>query len=467
MEDEEFAERLHWNVEGKEVPVMIATLGRLLRAMDAHTGHRYNILDRANKFVTLRREWSKLSREELEHKKGATTHTGAALQMLLAFKPTSRIYDVTALFAASVIHVMDSSGGTFDLHKFGRWCLEQPVDTGASLFSELDDLAALGTVRQQRHRNRQLLRERERADLLRRSYLYGRLPAAIAWALFDEETLREAGIHSIDYGMRHMFGAVHMHGIAYDPWRITGREYFHAGGHNNAEDARVAELEARQAAQEPGAPAPSKKTSRELAAELRFEIDQRKDIHIVNVVADMRCASDAAHGEKCMDFVCIVGDSGFTGGHGSRQPGARFGDGKLEKFFLCVEMDEFFSSQRCPRCLGQSDFWKPGNYRVKCCHSCTGEHGAHDDDDDEVEAEHEFESAAPRAKEASRSAASGKVRKPFIFDRDTAAAVNFITIFLYMCSNNGARPPEFRRSELPAATKAACLIHDEGHKSLK
>jgi hypothetical protein len=440
MEEDEILQRLDWQSD-EELPPMVGTLGRVLRALDLFTLGEFGVLRHAVELVRLRRKLASLSPVELEAAKSATAGLPDSERATITnFTAASRIFDVGALFAGAVIHLQCARGAPFDLRAFGRWCLEQPVPSTASLYSSLASMA-----KDDRRLQGQLERELRDAHLLRKSFLWGLLPASIACAIFDEETLRAAGVHSVDFGMRNMFGAVHLHGESYDPWRVTGREFYHIAGHNHAEDSRVAAHEALQQKAASGAAPPSKKAPADLNAQLRFAVERGKDRHMMAVLKDMRGAADAANGDKRRDFVCIIGDSGFSGGHGHRQPGAKGGSLFLQEFILCIEMDEHLSSQRCPRCLAQSDFWKEGNYRVKCCHNCSGA-GV-----DEQKAP----SHSKGAKGGKGAQKRGASTAPFIFDRDTAAAVNFITILFFMCNNNGARPAEFCRSEIKVAPKAA------------
>jgi hypothetical protein len=65
--------------------------------------------------------------------------------------------------------------------------------------------------------------------------------------------------------------------------------------------------------------------------------------------------------------VIIIGDVSFSGakGHPAGCPGwiRRF----LKRFFLVIVMDEYYTSQLCPKCW---KFCKESGYRQKKCNSC-------------------------------------------------------------------------------------------------
>ena len=107
---------------------------------------------------------------------------------------------------------------------------------------------------------------------------------------------------------------------------------------------------------------------------------------------------------------------------GSRSWGARKGPLRLllrllTDQFLVIMLDEAYTSQLCPRCLGRTSFVRKRDLRSKKCDHC---HGPGRD-----------ERGQPR---------------PFVFDRDYAAAVNFVTILRYMCSHGGKRPRVFEKA---------------------
>jgi len=89
----------------------------------------------------------------------------------------------------------------------------------------------------------------------------------------------------------------------------------------------------------------------------------------------------------------------------------------LSDQFLVILIDEAYTSQLCPRCLGTTTFVRKRDLRSKKCDHC---HGPGRD-----------EQGQPR---------------PFVFDRDYAAAVNFVTILRYMCSHGGKRPLVFEKA---------------------
>ena len=107
---------------------------------------------------------------------------------------------------------------------------------------------------------------------------------------------------------------------------------------------------------------------------------------------------------------------------GSQSRGARKGPLRLllrllTDQFLVITLDEAYTSQLCPRCLGTTTFVRKRDLRSKKCDHC---HGPGRD-----------EQGQPR---------------PFVFDRDYAAAVNFVTILRYMCSHGGKRPRVFEKA---------------------
>ena len=107
---------------------------------------------------------------------------------------------------------------------------------------------------------------------------------------------------------------------------------------------------------------------------------------------------------------------------GSQSRGARKGPLQLllrllMDQFLVITLDEAYTSQLCPRCLGKTSFVRKRDLRSKKCDHC---HGPGRD-----------ERGQPR---------------PFVFDRDYAAAVNFVTILRYMCSHGGKRPRVFEKA---------------------
>ena len=107
---------------------------------------------------------------------------------------------------------------------------------------------------------------------------------------------------------------------------------------------------------------------------------------------------------------------------GSRSRGARTAPLQLlvrllSDQFLVILIDEAYTSQLCPRCLGTTTFVRKRDLRSKKCDHC---HGPGRD-----------EQGQPR---------------PFVFDRDYAAAVNFVTILRYMCSYGGKRPLVFEKA---------------------
>jgi hypothetical protein len=88
----------------------------------------------------------------------------------------------------------------------------------------------------------------------------------------------------------------------------------------------------------------------------------------------------------------------------------------LSDQFLVILIDEAYTSQLCPQCLGTTTFVRKRDLRSKQCNHCHG-----------------------------KSDAQGQSR-PFVFDRDIGAAVNFVTILRYMCAHDGRRPLVFERN---------------------
>jgi hypothetical protein len=121
----------------------------------------------------------------------------------------------------------------------------------------------------------------------------------------------------------------------------------------------------------------------------------------------------AQHPGKGLVFV-IGADCVGSHSRGARKAPLRLLLRLLSDQFLVILVNEAYTSQLCPRCLGPTSFVRTRDYRSKKCDRC---HGPGCDD-----------KAQPR---------------PFVFDRDYAAAVNFVTILRYMCSHGGKRPPVF------------------------
>jgi hypothetical protein len=234
-----------------------------------------------------------------------------------------------------------------------------------------------------------LLKEHERAALVHQAALHGRISADIAGQLFSVNTLRAAGVCGIDPGMRNAVGAVTWTTDGdgkgrFLPWRLTGRHYFRATGQDNdKEHGSTAAGDARKAEG-------SKRRQKREAAIDRLRLD---------VVAEMRRMAKYG-GNNPREPIAVIGTGGYGGGHGHRRPGARKITDSMSHLMLVVEMDKFRTSLLCPRCSRKSECVR-GQLRAKECPHCE----KHRDNND-----------------------PSKRDRPFMWDRDTAAAYTMVRL---------------------------------------
>ena len=120
--------------------------------------------------------------------------------------------------------------------------------------------------------------------------------------------------------------------------------------------------------------------------------------------------------------VILVGEAGrgncWRGIGGSRGGGAQRVINFLAEHFFLITVPEEYTSQRCPRCHGQSEQGTMYEKRTKCCEHCA------------------------------------KGGRPFFFDRDLAASVNFyyIAVFMAKAFVQGKKAPRPRAFCRPKKT---------------
>jgi hypothetical protein len=114
--------------------------------------------------------------------------------------------------------------------------------------------------------------------------------------------------------------------------------------------------------------------------------------------------------------VILVGDGGgkksWSGVHGSRGGGAQKIVDFLAEYFLVILVQEHHTSRLCPMCHEEADFANDYEWRSKTCSHCRSHK---------------------------------KPWRPFFYDRDIGASVNFYFIAVFMSLTGGRRPPAFRR----------------------
>ena len=115
--------------------------------------------------------------------------------------------------------------------------------------------------------------------------------------------------------------------------------------------------------------------------------------------------------------VLVIGDVSFGGMRGKRSAPTSWVVNYLKRFFLVVMMDEYNTSQKCPKCWGQMDFFKSGNLRLKKCDQCDAGDGT--------------------------SRYNQRTGSPFVIDRDISAPMNMLGILLWVILT-GERPDQFK-----------------------
>ncbi len=193
--------------------------------------------------------------------------------------------------------------------------------------------------------------------------------------------------------------------VFFQPYTVRGGEYHHEIGSNKARERR-----------EGGNVSP------QLEAKLRRALECGKTRLFREILRDMRRIADLASPGR--DFVVIVGADGVGGGRGHRKPATKEFWKFLQEFVLVINMPEYNSSKRCPRCWNESVFFwdahKPDRptfrreIRTMWCDSAHCCRGSQDSSDG------------------------------FAYDRDTGAGVTIFNIFYSMVQGWG-RPSAFKR----------------------
>ena len=119
--------------------------------------------------------------------------------------------------------------------------------------------------------------------------------------------------------------------------------------------------------------------------------------------------------------VIIFGDAHFKSIKRSRSGNPRWLKEYLARYFMLIPMNEFCTSQKCPKCWGQLEKEGKG-VRVKRCKHCKQERTI--------------------PKKSGNSQESNKIVKDFIVNRDLGAAVNMIAIAVNLMAQ-GQRPGPF------------------------
>jgi hypothetical protein len=109
----------------------------------------------------------------------------------------------------------------------------------------------------------------------------------------------------------------------------------------------------------------------------------------------------------------------FNDAHGAAPTNTKPIVNALRKNFLVVLTDEHNSSLRCPLSFDWNKFVRAASYREKECKGCR------------------------ECNPVSGNHTHGDADFTFRFDRDIAAAVNFLTILCFMMMHNGLRPAAF------------------------
>lgn len=263
-------------------------------------------------------------------------------------------------------------------------------------------------------------------DSLRKSRIFGCLPACIAARVLAPEVLDSLCVFSFDFGLCKWLGG----GVVlptdpatgdrtFQPFHVRGGEYHHRTGFNKCQSKRAKQ---------------GKEAPFDFEAKLRRALECGKTRLFQEVLRDMRGIADRVNGGR--DFIVLVGDGGIGSGRSHRKPATKEFLKFLQEFVLVVQIPERNTSKLCPRCWSESAFFWDIHKPQKTFHRteirtkwCTSDHCC--------------------------SAGGGA---GFAYDRDTAAAVSFFNIFYSMVQGWG-RPAAFQRSNGAFKLSPGVLSH--------
>ena len=143
-------------------------------------------------------------------------------------------------------------------------------------------------------------------------------------------------------------------------------------------------------------------------------LQRQKQAYWSGVVNRIYAVNDVIGADPSKPPIIVFGNGSFSTARGSTSGNYSWLKRYLARFFLVVLVDEYNTSQKCPKCHGQLQFHGAG-VRIKKCDSCSP---------------------------------NGRPGMPFLVNRDISAAMNFAAVTCSIVAR-GTRPVQFT----PAANK--------------
>ena len=271
--------------------------------------------------------------------------------------------------------------------------------------------------------------EVKRKDPFRHSTFAGVLVPEIVRDILPPEEYDKLCVLSIDPGLRKVFGGVFLSPVSAE----GGLREAHDLHVHNADMQRDIGVDRAKSIRETHAP------SFALDRKLRLMLQHGKQrffhkfMKEVREYADELQSASAQPGQPAAvrDPIILIGDQGTSGGTGYRKPASKEFIKFLSEHFLVVEVGEYNTSQKCPRCWTQTTFANSKReIRTKECRNCSNtpcDPMPRDDVQQHI---------------AQQQTTTTKISNFFKFDRDTGAGVSLASIFFCILKNWG-RPAQF------------------------